>query len=166
LTVTFSAGQKVRASDLNNIADIGARIARATITADSSTWNSATKVVTNLAVTFTAVAGATYSIKCPITFTCASASNNIAMGIGWKLGSSVANTDPIIGEHQTRTHPDATGLNLGYLEGEFTAVSAGQHAVAVVGWMPTGNTGVTKLVAHTTSSTDTTRNFIYVDRVN
>ncbi len=146
---------------------VGAQVGYAEITANSSTWNSATKVVTNLTTTFTGIVGAVYEVEADATWQCAAVSNTDAMGIGWRLGGagSVVNTDPIIGPLQTRSHPDGTGLNSIHLYGRFTAVSAGTHCVSVVGWKPTGNTGATGLFATTASGTNITTNIIRVRRV-
>ncbi|WP_410644489.1 hypothetical protein [Amycolatopsis sp. lyj-346] len=146
---------------------VGAQVGYAEITANSATWNSATKVVTNLTTTFPAIAGAVYEVEADLTWACATASNTDELGIGWRLGGAgtVVNTDPIIGPRQTRTHPDGTGLNDLHLYGRFTAVSAGTHCVAVMGWKPTGNTGTSNLYATTASATNISTNVIRVRRV-
>lgn len=144
----------------------GSQVGYAEITTSSATWNSATKVVTNLTTTFTGITGAVYEIEADFTWQCATASNNDAFAIGWRLGGAgtVVNTDPIVGPRQSRSHPDGTGLNAMHLYGRFTAVASGTHCVAVIGWKPTGNTGATGLFCSNTGSNVTT-NIIHVTRV-
>jgi hypothetical protein len=142
---TFFAGDIPSAEDFTRAAKIGEMVADVTATSDSSTWNSATKVLTNLVAAFTASAsGIKYSVLAQLTFSCASASNTTALGLVWKQGT-VAATDTLFGACGPRTHPDATGFNTTVVHGTFTTLAAGAHEVAVIGWMPTGNTGVTKL---------------------
>jgi hypothetical protein len=135
----------------------------AEITADSATFNSATKVVLNLTTTFTGIAGAVYRVYANFNWSCATASNQEAFAIGWRLGGagSVVNTDPLIGLIGPRSHPDGTGFNTTFTSGKFTAASSGTHCVALVGWKPTGNTGASGLKANGTFA----NNRIWIDRI-
>lgn len=146
---------------------VAGRVGKATVSANSATWNSATKVVTNLTCTLPGIAGASYRVTAKFSWLCAAVSNTVAFGVGWRLGGagSVVNTDPVVGPTFQRSHPDGTGINESVVITEFTAAGTGTHCVAVVGWMPTGNTGVTNLFAHNNSSTDIVVNEIFVDRV-
>lgn len=137
------------------------RVATNLITSNSATWSGATKVATNLQVTFTPVAGAVYRAYATFHWQCAAASNQDAMGLVWKAGASIAGTDPIIGTASPRSHPNGTGINYAMCIGEFTAGAAAPHAVGVVGWKPTGDTGASNLFANSTWAL----NQIYVDRV-
>jgi hypothetical protein len=132
------------------------------ITADApGTWASATKVLSNVVTSFSAVAGAKYEITAPITWTCSTASNQDALGIVWRAGAGLVATDALAGYEGPRTHPDGTGFNSTVLYGTFTAVSAGTHNVGVIGWKPTGNTGTSQIRANGTW----TANRITVKRV-
>lgn len=142
---TLFAGMRPTAEQLNEIGKLGAKVASVTATSDSAnTFNSATKVLLGLTVSFTAPALATYMAIADFTHSCASASNQEAFGLVWKQGT-VAATDTVFGAKGPRTHPDATGFNTCTVVGEFTTSTAGTHEVALIGWKPTGNTGVSKL---------------------
>lgn len=120
------------------------------ISADAvGTWNSATKVLSNVVCSFNAVAGAKYEIIANVTWTCATASNQDALGIVWKFGSLAA-TDALAGAVGPRTHPDGTGFNTTTIYGTFTAASTGGHNAGVIGWKPTGNTGTSQVRANGT----------------
>jgi hypothetical protein len=120
------------------------------ITTDASTaWTSATKVLTNVVCSFTGVAGAKYEVIANVTWTCATASNQDAIGIAWKAGTLAA-TDALAGVVGPRTHPDGTGYNTTTIYGTLTAAVSGTHNVGVVGWKPTGNTGSSLLRANGT----------------
>lgn len=144
----------------------GTQVGYAEFSANSASWNSATKVVTNVKTTFTAIAGAVYEVEADCTWQCANANNNTAFAFAWRLGGSgsVVNTDPIVGPRQQRSHPQGTGLNAVHLYGRITAASSGTHEVAIVGWMPTGDTGATNLFG-TNSGSNVTTNIIRVKRV-
>ena len=143
--MTVLAGQILTASALNAELEIGKVVLDVTATTDSSTWNSATKVLTNLSAAFTASAGGLkYAVHAVVTWSCASASNQVALGLVWKQGT-VAATDALFAASAPRSHPNGTGFNVTALYGTFTTLAAGAHEVAVIGWMPTGDTGVTKL---------------------
>lgn len=142
---TFFAGDIPSAEQFTAAAKIGEMVADVTATSDSSTWNSSTKVLTNLVAAFTAPdAGIKYAVLGVFSWSCAAASDMSAFGVVWKQGT-VAATDTIAGAHSDRSHPDATGFNVTPVYATFTTLAAGAHEVAVVGWMPTGDTGVTKL---------------------
>lgn len=119
------------------------------ITSDApGTWASATKVLSNVTTSFTAVAGGKYEVIADVNWTCATASNQDALGIVWRAGAGLVATDTLAGYKGPRTHPDGTGYNTITLLGEITAVSSGTHNVGVVGWKPTGNTGTSQVRAN------------------
>ena len=119
------------------------------ITSDApGTWASATKVLSNVTTSFTAVAGGKYEVIADVNWTCATASNQDALGIVWRAGAGLVATDTLAGYKGPRTHPDGTGNNTITLLGEITAVSSGTHNVGVIGWKPTGNTGTSQVRAN------------------
>lgn len=142
---TFFAGDIPSAEDMTRIAGIGEMAADVTAVSDSSTWNNATKVLTNLVASFTASAsGIKYAVQAVVTWSCANASEQDAFGFVWKQGT-VAATDTLFGMCGPRSHSTATGFVVTPIYGTFTTLAAGSHEVAVVGWKPTGNTGASKL---------------------
>lgn len=145
MVATLFSGMRPTAAELNEIGQIGKQVASVSATSDSAnTFNSATKVLLGLTASFTAPALAVYEARACFTHSCASASNQDAFGLVWKLGT-VAATDTLFGACGPRTHPDATGFNTCEVLGVFTTASAGTHEVALIGWKPTGNTGVSGL---------------------
>lgn len=139
------AGQVPTAEELNQMLKLGSLANSVSATSDSSnTFNSATKVLMGLTASFTAPSLATYLAIANFSHSCASASNQEAYGLVWKQGT-VAATDTLFGAVGPRTHPDATGFNVSTVMGLFTTSTAGTHEVALIGWKPTGNTGVSKL---------------------
>jgi len=124
---------------------VGMEVLRVQVTADSATWNSATKVVTNLAGTFVPVNGASYRIYACWNWTCATASNQDAFGLAWRDGGAITNASTIVGTATPRSHPDGTGYNTHMYSAKFTATSGSTHGVGLIGWKPTGNTGTSKL---------------------
>lgn len=120
------------------------------ISADASgSWNSATKVLSNVVCSFTAVAGAKYEIIANVSWTCATASNQDALGVVWAAGALSA-TSALAGAVGPRTHPDGTGYNATTIYGTFTAATSGAHNAGVIGWKPTGNTGASQIRANGT----------------
>lgn len=145
MTAFFFAGDIPSAEDFNDVAGIGEMVADVSGTSDSSTWNSATKVLTNMVAAFTAPSsGIKYVVHGLMNWSCAAASDQIALGLVWKQGT-VAATDTLFAASAPRSHPDATGFNCTPVYGTFTTLASGSHEVGVIGWMPTGDTGVTKL---------------------
>lgn len=121
------------------------------VTSDApGTWNSATKVLSNVTASFSAVAGGKYEVIANVNWTCSTASNQDALGLAWRAGAGLVATDPLAGQIGPRTHPDGTGFNTATILGYITAVSAGTHNVGVIGWKPTGNTGTSQLRANGT----------------
>lgn len=119
------------------------------ITSDApGTWASATKVLSNVVTSFSAVAGAKYEVIADINWTCATASNQDALGIVWRSGAGLVATDTLAGYKGPRTHPDGTGYNTITLYGTITAAATGTHNVGVIGWKPTGNTGTSQIRAN------------------
>jgi hypothetical protein len=142
---TLFAGQRPTADSLNEIGKVGSQVASVSSTSDSAnTFNSAAKVFLGLTASFTAPSLATYQALAVFTWSCASAANQEAFGLVWRQGTVVVG-DPLAGASGPRSHPDATGFNVGTVLGVFTTAAAGTHEVALIGWKPTGNTGVSKL---------------------
>lgn len=123
---------------------------RMTTTGNSGSWNSATKVVTNLAGTYTAVKGLTYRANATFTYICAAAANTDAMGIAFNQGGAIVAGSTMPNPQGFRSHPDATGLNHGFISARFTATADGTVGVGVIGYKPTGDTGATNLFANGT----------------
>src|ERR1043165_8772472 len=119
------------------------------ITTDApSAWASGTKVLSNVVTSFSAVSGGKYEVVADVNWTCATASNQDALGIVWRSGAGLVATDALAGYKGPRTHPDGTGYNTITLYGTFTAVRTGTHNVGVIGWKPTGNTGSSQIRAN------------------
>lgn len=162
---TFVAGTTLTAAQLNilgqDIVDLNARIStskalRVRTSANSGSWNSATKVVTNLAGTFTPPsAGAVYWVRASFNWVCANAGNTSAFGLAWRDGGAITNVSTIPDMIAARSNATATGMNALSLEMEFTSTSTNTHGVGLIGWMPTGDTGATNLFANGTYSVGT-----------
>jgi hypothetical protein len=145
MVATLFAGMRPTADQLNEIGKIGAQVASVSATSDSAnSFNSATKVFLGLTASFTAPASATYHALAVFTWACATASNQEAFGLVWRQGTVVVG-DPLAGASGPRSHPDGSGFNVGKVLGVFTTASAGTHEVGLIGWKPTGNTGVSNL---------------------
>lgn len=158
---TFVAGNTLTAAQLNilsgDLNDLNARVAstkalRVRTTGNSGAWNSATKVVTNLAGTFTPVSGATYWVTAFFNWVCANAGNTSAFGLAWRDGGAILNSSTIPDAISMRANATATGMNALALSMEFVATSGSTHGVGLIGWMPTGDTGNTNLFANGTYS--------------
>lgn len=151
MAVTFAAGEDLTAAKLNLIAGIGSRVLRVKTTTDSSTWNSATKVVTNLAGTFTPDAiGSIYTCWVTGTINCTTVSQT-ALGIAWRDGGAIVAGSTVESTVAPRCET-ATGLTGFAIVSEFTVASTNVHGVGVLGWHPTGDTGVAKLLGNATYS--------------
>lgn len=159
---TFVSGTTLTAANLNilggDIVDLNSRIGsskamRVRLTSNSSTWNSVTKVVTQLNGNFTpAAAGAVYWARATFNWVCASASHTSAFGLAWRDGGAILNSSTIPDAISMRANATATGMNALTLDMEFTATSTNTHGVGLIGWMPTGDTGVCNVFANGTYS--------------
>jgi hypothetical protein len=141
---TLFSGMVPTADQLNEIAKVGAKAASVSATSDSATFASATKVLLGLTASFTAPALAIYEVTAVFTWSCSVADDQAAFAVVWKQGT-VAATDAVAGASGPRSTTVATGFNNCTVLGEFTTASAGTHEVALIGWMPTGDTGTCKL---------------------
>lgn len=132
----FFAGQIVTADDLEDAAEIGKMVADFTATTDSSTWNSSTKVLTNLATTFTARDAGKYLVTAKATIAM-SAAAYATMGLVYKQGGAAVATDTLIDGSTSRA--DSAGAIWEIVSiGTFTATASGTYGVAAVGWMALG----------------------------
>lgn len=134
--MAFLAGQIVTASDMESAAEIGKMLLDFTATTDSSTWNSATKVLTNLAGTFTARAAAKYEVRAKASVA-VSAAGYAVLGLVYKQGGAAVATDTQIEGSFTRGG-EAAGVYQLNCVGTFTASVAGTYGVAAVGWIALG----------------------------
>lgn len=123
---------------------------RMTTSGNSGAWNSATKVVTNLAGTFVGVKGITYRANATFSYVCATTSNTDAIGIAFNQGGVIVAASTMPNPQAFRSHPDATGLNHGFVSARFTATADGTIGVGVIGYKPTGDTGASNLFANGT----------------
>lgn len=157
---TLFAGMRPTAEQLNEIGKIGAMVASVSATSDSTTFNSATKVLLGLTASFTAPALATYKVTANFTYSCLNSSDQQVFGLPWKQGT-VAATDTLAGVQAPRSHTDATGFTNTTVLGVFTTATAGTHEVALAGWMGGGDTGASKLEGDATFAV----NRLIVERV-
>jgi len=143
--ITFAAGDVPSAGDLNDAVQVGQIVLDVTATADSNTWNSATKVLTNLVGTFiNNVAGAKYEIDATATVTKTDAGAGYGtLGLTFNPGGACTGSEtPIVSVTDRESESGAAyGMKL---SGQFTASSTGTYGVACVGWIALGS-GILKL---------------------
>jgi hypothetical protein len=133
--MTIYAGQIVTASQLNSELEIGKMVLDVTATSDSASWNSSTKVLTNLVGTFTATAAGKYEVRAKVGVE-QSAAAYATIGLVYKQGGAAVATDTQIDGTTTRVAESA--LYTETAVGTFTAGVAGTYGVAVVGWIALG----------------------------
>jgi len=138
------AGQIVTATQLNSELEIGTVLLNVTANTNSSTWNSATKVLTNLLGTFTAVAGGVYMAECKAAIQGGATVVTTGLVITFKQGGAAGIADTVCGGQPLRIS-EATAIVGHSVDGSFTASVAGTYGVAVCGWNPGGDTSVCKL---------------------
>lgn len=125
-----------------------------TVTANSSSANSATKVLTNLtALNAVTVIGGIYEIEADFCYQSDSGANTCAFGLMWQTGAGPLNpaTATMMKPKQDRSAPAGTGIDAMYLKGRFTATTTAS-TVGLVLWMPTGDPGPVRVYAKNTGS--------------
>jgi len=141
MVATMTAGKKPTASELNDIAQVGQMLLDVTATTDSSTWNSSTKVLTNLTGTFSAINGAKYKIEADATLAVTVANGYGTLGVVYKNGGAAIATDTLAGSKTTRL--DTVGAVYGlHVVGTFTATATATYGIAVIGWDALGTATV------------------------
>lgn len=106
-----------------------------TTNTNSATWTTATKVVTNLAGTFTAVKDTVYRAYAKVHVVNGTA-NTEALMIAIKAGGAVTATDTGDTPSGVRTLAGGAIVTV-MLSQKFTATADGTYGVGVLGWKPT-----------------------------
>jgi hypothetical protein len=142
----------------NAVVALGAKLGEAftpiTVTANSSSANSATKVLTNLtAANFPTAIGGIYEIEADFNYQSDSGANTCAFGLMWQtgVGPLVPGTATMMKPKQDRSAPAGTGIDAMYIKGRFTATTTAS-TVGLVLWMPTGDPGPVRVYAKNTGS--------------
>lgn len=135
--MVFFAGQIVTADQMNDAAEVGETLLNVTATSDSATWNSATKVLTNLFGTFTGRAGGEYEIDVRASVTI-NGTAYATLGTVYKEGGAAVATDTLCGSGTTLANVSGGVFYLA-IKGKFTAVATGPIGVACVGWVAIGS---------------------------
>lgn len=134
------AGQIVTAAELNSELEIGKMVLDVTATSDSSTWNTSTKVLTNLTGSFTATAGGKYEARVK-TNVVGLAATYATIGLVYKQGGAAVATDTQMDGSTSRIETGTATYTLTGI-GTFTAGVAGTYGIAVVGWIAVGGSTV------------------------
>lgn len=108
---------------------------------DSSTWSSATKIITNLSVTFPAIVGAEYEVTVDATSQLTTG-GFITCGVLVRNGGVPTAADTVISVRSVTAV--ASGLNNSNQSAWFTAAATTTYGVALFGWNAGGG-GVGKL---------------------
>lgn len=143
------AGQIPTAAELEDAVQVGEMVLDVSATTDSSVWTNATKVITNLSGTFSAVAGAKYRADCRAAVTHDTTGRYVMLAIYIKNGGIPANTDTQISATGEYIEAAAVVRNADHF-GTFTTASSATYGVAVFGWTLSGSSGNGKLHGATT----------------
>lgn len=135
------AGDRLSAAQLTFIAGIGEEALNVTADTDSSSWNSSTKVLTNLVGTFTAVDDGIYDVDAFASVT-SSGITYATLGIVFKQGGAAAGTDALCGGPATHRLGETGAVYAMALSGRFVATANSTYGVAVVGWIALGGATV------------------------
>lgn len=129
------------------------------LTSGTGTWNTATKVATNLIGTFTALAGAKYRCSARMHGGNTIAQEYLTSGILVKQGGAVGAGDTLIASTSCQIAYNNGVMGHNY-DGQFTATVSGTYGVGVFGWIDAG-AGVGSCFATATGFL----NRLYVERI-
>jgi hypothetical protein len=161
---------------IDNIEDLDSRLTfqrmrTITVTSNSSTWNSATEVITNLVASggnaVSLVSGKIYRITCNFTVS----SGTVASTVGYRIRAVAGTTAPtsadtLVVATPDRLHTAGGAVSRQTVIGEFTAPSSGNFSFALFGCNPSGDTAVAGLYgSSSTSGNGLCTNYMIIDKV-
>lgn len=134
-------------------------------TSNSGAWNSATEVLTNLVLSFTAVAARRYRVKCSFNMTAGSTAVTAGFRIRANNSGSVNSSSSLVIAHPARGDTGTATYRF-FLEGDFVAGSSGTYTVGLFGCNPSGDPSSCFLYgSSSTSGNGLSTNTITVDCV-
>ncbi len=161
---------------IDNIEDLDSRLTyqrlrTIRVTSNSSTWNSATEVLTNLVASggnaVTLVSGKVYRVTCNFTVV----SGGSASTTGYRLRYVSGTTAPTAAGTLIDATPDRIDTGGGAIYrrtfiAEFTAPSSGTFSIGMLGCNPSGDTAANGLYGTTsTSGAGHSANYMMIDKI-
>jgi hypothetical protein len=138
------------------------------VTANSSTWNSATEVLTNLVASFTAVSGKKYRVNVNASINFGGTPNSgstSSLRLRWANAGTITSAGTLIVAAPTYGTTPTANVRV-HVSGDFTATASGTVTVGVFGMNPGGDTNVSGLYGSaSTASNGLSTNTMSVDRV-
>lgn len=162
---------------IDNIEDLDARltfqrIGAVEVTSNSSTWNSATEVITNLSLSggsaVTLVSGKRYRVACNFTVVTGSGASTSGYRLRYVAGTTAptSGTGTLITATPDRLDTGGGAVYRRTLVGEFVAPSSGSFSLAMFGCNPSGDTAANGLYgSSSTSGNGLCTNVMTIDKV-